>query len=401
MSAFQSPKDYRDWSFEQVACGETNILPDEYSHQSLTQPARDQGIRSTCVAFVGATICEVLRKRDYGDDAHLSPEFIYFHRDNKPASGMYGRNLFKILHKIGTVPEDHFPYQVDEVEIEKPSNGLYKFASEYRISAYARVKTINGLQRAIYEVGPAYLLLPLYETRPRFWLPGKLDVSGEYGLGHDITGSHAVAVVGYTREGFILKNSWGHNWNGDGTILFKYKYWSCIIECWVPFRATESKTSRKLSDARVIEIPRRRKDSISRRAIGSLLFGDASMRRHSMDDTASREENTLVQRSVSEISNNHGVDEALKSPQVSMASAEDSGEVVVNAVASNDVSNTVSNAVSKDVSKDVNSVASNDANNASSNVNIPAGGADEEAGINLSPRGEVRAKRREKNCIIL
>tara|TARA_R110002153_G_scaffold273997_3_gene446462 strand:- start:99257 stop:100294 length:1038 start_codon:yes stop_codon:yes gene_type:complete len=234
MHAFQSPKDSRDWSFEGVSRGDTEPLPDEFSRPTL--PSRDQGKRSTCVAFVGSTICEVLS----GSKLHFSPEFIYFHRDNIGASGMYGRNLFKILRKFGCSKEHHFPYQSEDTDIVKPSERLYNSASEHKISAYARVKTIDGLKRAIVEVGPAYLLLPLYETRPEFWARPE-GLGDELPTGHRpsmscITGSHAVAVIGYTYEGFILKNSWGADWNDNGTIILKYKYWINVIECWIPYR---------------------------------------------------------------------------------------------------------------------------------------------------------------------
>jgi hypothetical protein len=49
----------------------------------------------------------------------------------------------------------------------------------------------------------------------------------------DYEGGHAVVVIGYNKEGFILMNSWGATWNGDGTIVFPYDEWESHWECWV------------------------------------------------------------------------------------------------------------------------------------------------------------------------
>ena len=226
--SLKSPKDSRDWIFEGLAKGHHYMaeFPMEYDLRKYMMPSRDQGPRGTCAAFVGCSIKEIHMNMEDGFDEWMSPEFIYYHRDNKPASGMYGRNLFKILKKIGSVPEKHFPYQKNDIRIARPSNELYEYADRYKISSYARVNTVNGLKRALLELGPAYLLLPLYKTRPRFWLAdGTENPSG-----------HASTVVGYNRDGFILKNSWGPTWNGDGCVIFPFESWSLHWECWIPIK---------------------------------------------------------------------------------------------------------------------------------------------------------------------
>lgn len=224
--SLKSPSDPRDWVFEGLAKGHHYLaeFPAEHDLRKYMQPSRDQGPRGTCAAFTACSIKEIHENIGDGFSEWMSPEFIYYHRDNKPASGMFGRNVFKILKKIGSVPEKHFPYQRDDYKISKPSPELYAHASKYKISSYARVNTVDGLKRALLEIGPAYLLLPLYKTRPAFWLPD--DTENPSG--------HATTVVGYTTEGFILKNSWGPFWNGDGCVIFPFSLWNLHWECWIP-----------------------------------------------------------------------------------------------------------------------------------------------------------------------
>lgn len=240
--ALRSPPDDSDWIFERIARGAASdhweVYPEEYDLRRYSQCPRDQGGRGTCAAFTAAAIKEIQEKLDCDFNAWMSPEFIYYHRNNKPMEGMYGRDVFQILQKVGSVPESIFPYGENCI----PSKSLYNIAQAYRIANFARVTSVEGLKRALVDLGPCYLLLPLYGTRPEFWRP---DGRGECESGH------AVTVVGYNRDGFILRNSWGSDWNGDGHILFPYNEWGLQWECWV---SVDEKTEQKiLAD---IETPR-------------------------------------------------------------------------------------------------------------------------------------------------
>lgn len=225
--ALRSPEDPDDRIFERLAKGPAGFymaeMPTEYDLRKFGQRARDQGLRGTCAAHTAAVIKEIQENRDCGFNERMSPEFIYYHRDNKPGNGMYGRNVFQILQKIGSVPENMYQYQSDE-NAPPPDEHMYRIARKYRISNYARVTTIDGLKRAILELGPCFLLLPLYANRPEFWR-ARSDADS-----HD--GGHAVAVVGFNATGFILQNSWGPQWNGDGCITFPYTDWGAMWECW-------------------------------------------------------------------------------------------------------------------------------------------------------------------------
>jgi len=224
--ALKSPVDPSDYIFERIAQGPVGFylseMPEVFDLRTFARPARDQGSRGTCAAFTAATIKEIQETRDCGFEGRMSPEFIYHHRDNKPANGMYGRNVFQIMQKIGSVPEEMYPYDTNDKEIPKAE--LYEFAANYRIANFARVTTIDGLKRALLEMGPCYLQLPLCKARPEFW---KCDVN------ETANGGHAVAAVGYNTQGFILMNSWGPKWNGDGCIIFPYSDWDLHWECWV------------------------------------------------------------------------------------------------------------------------------------------------------------------------
>jgi putative hemolysin/C1A family cysteine protease len=62
---------------------------------------------------------------------------------------------------------------------------------------------------------------------------GGFDAQGVYRCTNDSGANHAVIITGYSDAGsyWIVKNSWGATWNGDG--YFKVGYGECAIETWV------------------------------------------------------------------------------------------------------------------------------------------------------------------------
>ncbi len=257
--ALRSPDDPDDFIFERVAFAPAGYyfaeLPAEYDLRETQPSIRDQGPRGTCAAFAAAVIKELQEYKECNVGQIMSPEFIYFHRENKPAGGMYGRNVFQILQKIGCVPEEHYPYRGDE-DAPTPHDGLYGVASRFRIANYARVTTVVGLKRALLELGPCYIQLPLYSGRPVFWKgqPGEAPLGG-----------HALVVVGYTVVGFTLLNSWGADWNGDGTVVFPYDDWSLHWECWASIDEKATPTP-VCVPKRAMRAERRKNRSIEARA---------------------------------------------------------------------------------------------------------------------------------------
>jgi hypothetical protein len=230
-NALKSSEDNRDWIFENLVHGPVeyyNDLPDSFTLEKFDAPCRHQGNRGTCGPFAATKISEINHHKRTNDTTkwiYLSPEFIYFHRANRPLAGMYGRDVFQVLRKYGTVPEDQYPYAHSDNIVAAPGVELYKTASSHRISNYARVKTIDGLKRAIIEIGPCYIGLPMYNHTEKFW-----DVA----YGHNFDIGHAVSAIGYTPEGFIIKNSWGDNWGNSGRTIFPYSDFNVHWEIWAP-----------------------------------------------------------------------------------------------------------------------------------------------------------------------
>ena len=189
-------------------------LPDTLDLRPYLPPVRDQGNRGTCSAFAVSS-CKEYEERvtDY-----FSPEFIYFYRSGKPTgSTMSGLEALKILYNTGIVPDYQYPYLSRDNLAQKPDIFLLTSASEHLSSGFAEVTTIHETKMALNQFGLCYIAFPVYSTRPHFWRRS--------GPQEPSNGGHALTIVGYTSDSFILRNSWGATWNGDGHIHYPFSDW--------------------------------------------------------------------------------------------------------------------------------------------------------------------------------
>ena len=203
-------------------------LPEVYDMSEQLKPPRDQGARSTCVSFASAAMKEYQEKQDINLVTHMSPEYIYSFRSTKsegPDEGMYGRDAMQILQNYGSVPESYLPYRPHTADIPKPViDKLTPIAANFKVKSFAQVTSIDGLKQSLFKCGPCLILFPVYSTKPEFWRKANDKDPSQ--------GGHGVCVIGYNKEGFIIRNSWGPKWNGTGTVIYPYSDWGAAWEIW-------------------------------------------------------------------------------------------------------------------------------------------------------------------------
>ena len=222
MTVVPSPPDERDWVAEEILVA--TEYPESLDLRPKLQSIRNQGRQGSCAAQTAACMKEYQERRDVHFDAYMSPQFIYNNRVNQNSEGMYGRDVMRIMSKIGSLPEKYYEYgRIEKKEaINQP---LYDIAKNYIIQGYAKVFTIPALKRALNESGPCYIAFPVYNFGFHFWkpqFPGQKRVGG-----------HALTVVGYHKtHGFLLRNSWGKMWGEIGYTYFPYSHWGMQYEIW-------------------------------------------------------------------------------------------------------------------------------------------------------------------------
>ena len=231
-TAKPSPHDVRDHILENIhqsdlVRSKRNILPDKLLLG--LNPSRDQGRRGTCVACSCSAIKEYQERIDSNYHGYFSPDSIYFFRSNKHEEGMFLREALDLLLKQGACIEQYFPYNGMVEPTEIPQEALQNMA-DFKIKEYAQVKTIAGLKEALCFYGPCLIAFPVYDGNPEFWRASSPNAV--------MNGGHAVTVVGYNERGFIIRNSWGADWNQGcpdcpaGCVIYPYDEWGVHWECW-------------------------------------------------------------------------------------------------------------------------------------------------------------------------
>lgn len=214
-----SPLDDRDWKYELLKGGSPTTFPPELDWRTSMFGVRDQGSQGSCAAMSGAAVKDWQEIHDVSMNEYMSPQFIYNNREDLNEDGMYMRDLMGILKNKGTCKESTHPYG----NLHIPSSNAYAEAKNYVIQGYAEVSSIDGLKQAMYENGPCVIAVPVYNYTERMWY--------QY-PGDKLLGGHAMTVVGYNSDGFIIRNSWGSDWGNDGYTIFPYEDWGCQWEVW-------------------------------------------------------------------------------------------------------------------------------------------------------------------------
>jgi hypothetical protein len=200
----------------------TLVIPETLNLQRAMLKPRSQGSRGTCAAFAAAAIKEYQERIDINFQDYMSPEYIYYWRTNKPNDGMHCRDVMKILAQYGSIPEKDLPYGTEEIN-EIPDE-VIATGSNFKINNYALVQTVKELKETLVKNGPCLAAFPVYSVRPEFWRKASNDDPQK--------GGHAVCIVGYNHEGFIIRNSWGSNWNDNGTVVYPYEDFGAHWEIW-------------------------------------------------------------------------------------------------------------------------------------------------------------------------
>ena len=225
----KSEDDERDFIFASSNLSTTDRdFPETLDLRPDLMPVRNQGSQGTCFAQSSACMKEWQERKNYGFDGYFSPQFMYNQRDNKydhdqnNDEGMYGRNVMRLLKNIGMCEEKDYPYGKIEHKDKIPAK-LFEKAKVNVIKSYARIHEIDDLKLSLKRNGPALICFPVFNYTGQMWIKRE---------GDSYSGGHAMTVVGYNEDGFIIRNSWGQSWNGDGYTIYKYEDWGKHWEIW-------------------------------------------------------------------------------------------------------------------------------------------------------------------------
>jgi len=131
-----------------------------------------------------------------------------FHDD----SGTSLKAALDVCRKLGAVRDAVLPFAADRMFPWPPPRGLYALAARLKIESYFNLELASAAWKYwLVHEGPILARLSVDAT---FMVAphGHLD---QY-LPDTELGGHAVAIVGYDRDGFIVRNTWGDGWGDHG-----------------------------------------------------------------------------------------------------------------------------------------------------------------------------------------
>lgn len=218
MECRRSTFDVRDYTINA-----STDLPAEYTCPAKV-PVKNQGSKPTCVAHAAASLVEYHHKRQHDNNYRaFSTEFIYGIRDigYYVGDGMMIRNALKTLQKYGTPYKTECPGNSDVKEaMEKINSNIdtYKeLAYPHRISTYYRCNSNDEIKTALVKHGPVLVSMNTYAGAKIVNDTYTYDVSAEHGR-------HCVMIYGYDERGWLIQNSWGTVYAGDGRFVMPFDY---------------------------------------------------------------------------------------------------------------------------------------------------------------------------------
>lgn len=223
----------RDWTFQDAARtrqARRAAIPAAKDLRETWWPPGDQKATGSCVGW--ATADGVLRwhfvqAKRLPTDERLSMRYVWMASKetdvftSRPTTfieseGTSLKAALDVCRQFGVVRDSVVPFESGRLYGDS-TNTFYALAAQLRIASYFNL----GLDPAHWREwlatsGPILTRLNVDDT----WMnatatKGRLDVYEPA----TIQGGHAVAFVGYTAGGFIVRNSWGKSW-GDGGFAY-------------------------------------------------------------------------------------------------------------------------------------------------------------------------------------
>lgn len=222
----------RDWTFQDAltsgALGAPAALPPKVDLRKPWWTINNQVNTGSCVGW--ATADGVLRYHlvmgnRLPQNQLLSPRFVWMASKEtdefttRPQTFIEGagtslKTAMDVVRKYGCVLDSDLPFNIGTLMYLGNENSFYSNASTRRSANYFNLgKNLSQWKAWLATNGPILAGLSVDAT----WdnaksTAGKLDAFQP----STIRGGHAICVVGYTEDRFIIRNSWGTTWGDKG-----------------------------------------------------------------------------------------------------------------------------------------------------------------------------------------
>lgn len=219
-----------DWTFaDAISVGVVSLLkaiPNEVDLREKWWPVDSQGSTGACVGY--ATAYGMLRwhyvnAKWISETQKPSARFIWMANKETDQitsypttflelSGTQTKLALGVARKYGCVLEEDLPIKGSLASLTRAA--FYTKAARLRIASYHNLgQDLDNWRQWLASHGPILTRLNVDETWDKARLTnGRLETYQP----NTTRGGHAVCLVGYTPDHFIVRNSWGEDWGDDG-----------------------------------------------------------------------------------------------------------------------------------------------------------------------------------------
>jgi C1A family cysteine protease len=217
----KDPYDPRDYKATKLLLSAPRVsLPQSVDLRPKMSKVEDQGVFSSCVANTVVGMLEGIQlKAGIKRVREMSRAFIYWNARKYDGletadAGCFIRSALKSLSEFGVMNERLYPY-TDKNIYNAPGKSAFKQGKRNLFTNYFSVDHRNetemlGVLALGYTIAFGMILTD------KFFLiapDGKLPADFKKG---NYAGAHAMLIVGYTPDYFIVRNSWGTAWGENG-----------------------------------------------------------------------------------------------------------------------------------------------------------------------------------------
>lgn len=230
LNCLPSQKTERDWTFRNAMAASylsgTGQIPEEVDLRADWWDIGDQGATGSCVGWAAAEGLfryHFTRANRIQETDHLSVRFIWMAAKETDTftsppttfiepEGTSIKSALDIARKYGTVKEEVLPFHGGLYQNDAET--FYATASQLKIAAYFNLGANQSNWRTwLATKGPIITRLGVDATWDNATLnQGNLDIYQP----DTVRGGHAILIVGYTPNRFIIRNSWGADWGDHG-----------------------------------------------------------------------------------------------------------------------------------------------------------------------------------------
>jgi len=202
----------------------STVEKDAVDLRKYCSPVGDQGQTGRCSAFAWTHATEMARNIVYDESQQLSPNFtmLQFQRMQGEAkdyeyaySGgngtINGPEPGKVMVEHGSCRQELWPD--DEEEPRQKEQDLVSDAERFHLDGTPLTIAIDDVKKVLSAGSPVHVSMNTGQAFSDVGRDGLFHAAeGPWGR----HGRHAMLLVGYTGNFFIIKNSWGTEWGDQG-----------------------------------------------------------------------------------------------------------------------------------------------------------------------------------------